>query len=132
MAGSMWLRGFRKEHQKLSPRKLDTKVFPVLLALIDKVSLLSLRTLSRLWFSTSRIYNFFKTEKYFQHIIFIIIIIEKAALFESWKMLKFTFSSSSCVNGGHYRLGKLHRCSEITSGSWDAPDYPTCPRTPLQ
>jgi hypothetical protein len=27
---------------------------------------------------------------------------------------------------GHYRLGKLHHCSEITSGSWDAPDYPTC------
>jgi hypothetical protein len=26
---------------------------------------------------------------------------------------------------GHCRLGKLHRCLEITSGSWDAPDYPT-------
>jgi hypothetical protein len=23
-------------------------------------------------------------------------------------------------------LGKLHHCSELTSGSWDAPDYPTC------
>jgi hypothetical protein len=33
---------------------------------------------------------------------------------------------------GHCRHGKLHRCSEITSGPWDAPDYPTCPRTPLQ
>jgi hypothetical protein len=31
---------------------------------------------------------------------------------------------------GHCR-GKLHRCSEITSGSWAAPDYPTCPHTPL-
>jgi hypothetical protein len=27
---------------------------------------------------------------------------------------------------GHCFLGKLHRCSEITSGSWDASDYPTC------
>jgi hypothetical protein len=26
---------------------------------------------------------------------------------------------------GHCRFGKLHRCS-------DAPDYPNCPRTPLQ
>jgi hypothetical protein len=33
---------------------------------------------------------------------------------------------------GHCRLGKLHRCSEIMSGSWGASDYPTCPRTPLQ
>jgi hypothetical protein len=33
---------------------------------------------------------------------------------------------------GHRRLGKLHRCSEIRSGSWDAPDYPTCPRASLQ
>jgi hypothetical protein len=33
---------------------------------------------------------------------------------------------------GYFSLGKLHRCLEITSGSWDAPDYPTCPRTPLQ
>jgi hypothetical protein len=33
---------------------------------------------------------------------------------------------------GHCRLGKLHRCSEITPGSWDAPDYSTCPRIPLQ
>jgi hypothetical protein len=33
---------------------------------------------------------------------------------------------------GHCRLGKLHPCSEITSGSRDEPDYPTCPRTPLQ
>jgi hypothetical protein len=33
---------------------------------------------------------------------------------------------------GHCRLGKLHRCSEITSGSWDARDYTTCPCTPLQ
>jgi hypothetical protein len=30
---------------------------------------------------------------------------------------------------GDSRLGKLHSCSEITSGSWDAPDYPTCSRT---
>jgi hypothetical protein len=30
------------------------------------------------------------------------------------------------------RLGKLHHCSEITSGSWYALDYPTCQRTPLQ
>jgi hypothetical protein len=33
---------------------------------------------------------------------------------------------------GHYRLGKLHHCSAITSGSWDAPDHPTSPCTPLQ
>jgi hypothetical protein len=33
---------------------------------------------------------------------------------------------------GHYHLGKVHNFSEITSGSWDAPDYPTCSRTPLQ
>jgi hypothetical protein len=33
---------------------------------------------------------------------------------------------------GHCRLGKLHRCWEVTSESWDAHDYPTCPRTPLQ
>jgi hypothetical protein len=32
---------------------------------------------------------------------------------------------------GHY-LGKLHHCSEIMSGLWDAPDYPTCPHTLLQ
>jgi hypothetical protein len=32
---------------------------------------------------------------------------------------------------GHCHLGKLHSCSEM-SGSWDAPDYPTCPSTPLQ
>jgi hypothetical protein len=25
---------------------------------------------------------------------------------------------------GHCRLVKQHRCSEVTSGSWDAPDYP--------
>jgi hypothetical protein len=31
---------------------------------------------------------------------------------------------------GNCRTGKLHRSSEITSGSWDTPDYPTCPRTP--
>jgi hypothetical protein len=31
---------------------------------------------------------------------------------------------------GHCRLGKLHRCSEITSGLLDEPDYTTCPRTP--
>jgi hypothetical protein len=24
----------------------------------------------------------------------------------------------------------VHRCSEKKSGSGDAPDYPTCPRTP--
>jgi hypothetical protein len=29
---------------------------------------------------------------------------------------------------GHGRLGKLHRCPKITSGSLDTPDYPTCPR----
>jgi hypothetical protein len=28
---------------------------------------------------------------------------------------------------GHCIHGKLHRCSEMTSGSWDAPEYPTCP-----
>jgi hypothetical protein len=33
---------------------------------------------------------------------------------------------------GHCRLGKLYRCLEITPGSWDAPDYPTCPHTRLQ
>jgi hypothetical protein len=33
---------------------------------------------------------------------------------------------------GHCHLGKLHLFSEITYESWDAPDYPTCPRTPLQ
>jgi hypothetical protein len=33
---------------------------------------------------------------------------------------------------GHYRLKKVHRYSEITSGSWDAPDCPTYLRTPLQ
>jgi hypothetical protein len=27
----------------------------------------------------------------------------------------------------HYHLGKLYRCVEITSGSWDAPDFSTCP-----
>jgi hypothetical protein len=51
------------------------------------------------------------------------------------KMLKFSFTlfkswmnSFSCVNGGTAVLvDKLHLC-----GSWDAPDYPTCPRTPLQ
>jgi hypothetical protein len=32
----------------------------------------------------------------------------------------------------HCCLGELHHCSEIMSGSWDAPDYPTCPCTPLQ
>jgi hypothetical protein len=31
---------------------------------------------------------------------------------------------------GHCHLGKLHRCSEIMSGSWDAPDYPACQYTP--
>jgi hypothetical protein len=29
-------------------------------------------------------------------------------------------------------LGKVHHCSEIMSGSWDSPDYPSCLRTPLQ
>jgi hypothetical protein len=29
------------------------------------------------------------------------------------------------------RLGKLHRYSEITSESWDAPDYSICLHTPL-
>jgi hypothetical protein len=33
---------------------------------------------------------------------------------------------------GHCHLGKLHHCSEITSGSWDVPYYPTYPHTPLQ
>jgi hypothetical protein len=33
---------------------------------------------------------------------------------------------------GQCRLGKLHCCSEITSGSWDASDYPTCPRKLMQ
>jgi hypothetical protein len=33
---------------------------------------------------------------------------------------------------GHCPFEKLHRCSEITSGSWDATDYPTCPRASLQ
>jgi hypothetical protein len=42
-------------------------------------------------------------------------------LFKPW------LNSSSCVN-----LGKLHCCLEIMSGSWDAPDYPICPYTPLQ
>jgi hypothetical protein len=32
---------------------------------------------------------------------------------------------------GHCCLGTLQR-SEITSGSWDGPDYRTCPRTPMQ
>jgi hypothetical protein len=32
----------------------------------------------------------------------------------------------------HCRFVKLHSFSKITSGSWDAPNYPTCPRTPLQ
>jgi hypothetical protein len=32
----------------------------------------------------------------------------------------------------HCPLGKRHHCSEIMSGSWNAPDYPTCPCTPLQ
>jgi hypothetical protein len=33
---------------------------------------------------------------------------------------------------GHCCLGKLHHCLETASGPWDAPDYPTCPHTPLQ
>jgi hypothetical protein len=33
---------------------------------------------------------------------------------------------------GHYHLARLHRCSEITPGSWDALDNSTCPRTSLQ
>jgi hypothetical protein len=48
-------------------------------------------------------------------------------------MLKFTFmliklwlNISSCVNGGAVFL-ENYRCSEITSGSWDAPDYPVLP-----
>jgi hypothetical protein len=32
---------------------------------------------------------------------------------------------------GYCRLRKLHR-SEITSGSWDAPDYPACSYTSPQ
>jgi hypothetical protein len=37
-----------------------------------------------------------------------------------------------CEWGRCRRLGKLHHCSEITTESWDAPDYPTCSRIPLQ
>jgi hypothetical protein len=33
---------------------------------------------------------------------------------------------------GLCRLEKLHRFSKTTSGSWDASDYPTCPRAALQ
>jgi hypothetical protein len=33
---------------------------------------------------------------------------------------------------GNCHLEKLHRCSKISSGSSDAPEYPTCPCTPLQ
>jgi hypothetical protein len=33
---------------------------------------------------------------------------------------------------GLYHLEKLHLCLEITSGLWDASDYPKCPRAPLQ
>jgi hypothetical protein len=33
---------------------------------------------------------------------------------------------------GHCLVGKLHRCLEITSEPWDAPDYPTYPRSLLQ
>jgi hypothetical protein len=32
---------------------------------------------------------------------------------------------------GHWCLEKLHRCSDIMSGSLAALDYPTCPRSPL-
>jgi hypothetical protein len=32
---------------------------------------------------------------------------------------------------GHCHLRKLHHHLEITSGSWDASDYPTWPHTPL-
>jgi hypothetical protein len=33
---------------------------------------------------------------------------------------------------GLCHLGKLHHFSEITPGSWDAPEYPICPCTPMQ
>jgi hypothetical protein len=46
------------------------------------------------------------------------------------------WNSPSCSSARDWRVpavwmrtllfGKLHRCSEITSGSWDAPDNPTC------
>jgi hypothetical protein len=41
-------------------------------------------------------------------------------------------SSNYAVWIGTLSCGNLHRSLEITSGSWDSPDYPTCPRTPLQ
>jgi hypothetical protein len=56
-------------------------------------------------------------------------------------MLKFTFklfkpwlNSPSCINGGggYCHLEKLRCCSEITIGSWDALDCPSCPHIPLQ
>jgi hypothetical protein len=48
-----------------------------------------------------------------------------------WSSPPCSSNSSICVNGGIVVMEKLHRCSEITSGSWDAPHYPTCPRTPF-
>jgi hypothetical protein len=48
------------------------------------------------------------------------------------RALETTTEQLQLCEWGHYFLGKLHRCSEITSGSWDASDYPTCERTPLQ
>jgi hypothetical protein len=50
------------------------------------------------------------------------------------KMLSLSSCSSRyqwivpAVSLGHCRAGNLHRCSEITFGSWDAPDYTNCPR----
>jgi hypothetical protein len=41
-------------------------------------------------------------------------------------LFKPRLNSSSSVNWGHCRLGELHRCSEITSGSWATPHYPIC------
>jgi hypothetical protein len=45
-------------------------------------------------------------------------------IFKPW------LNSSGC-GMRHCLLAKLHFCSDITSGSWDAPDYPTCPRTAI-
>jgi hypothetical protein len=37
----------------------------------------------------------------------------------------------SCVNGDIAIVENYH-CLETACGSWDAPDYPTCLRNPLQ
>jgi hypothetical protein len=53
-------------------------------------------------------------------------------------MLKFVFITELFLlcEWGHWLLGKLHRCSEITYRAWDAPDYPnfltTCPLTVIR